>query len=44
MILYHGSNVKVEQPKIIVSNRTLDFGAGFYITSDENQAMKWAKL
>ncbi|NBK98901.1 MAG: DUF3990 domain-containing protein [Erysipelotrichia bacterium] len=40
MILFHGSNVKVEQPKIIISNRTLDFGAGFYTTSDESQVIK----
>ncbi len=44
MILFHGSNVEVEEPKIIISNRTLDFGAGFYTTSDRQQAIKWAKL
>ena len=44
MILYHGSNVKVSKPKIIVSNRTLDFGAGFYTTSDKEQATKWSKV
>lgn len=44
MILFYGSNVNVEQPKIIISNRTLDYGAGFYTTSDKNQAIKWAKL
>lgn len=43
MILYHGSNVKVEAPRIIISNRTLDFGAGFYATSSEQQATRWAK-
>ena len=43
MILYHGSNVKVDIPKIIVSNRTLDFGAGFYTTSDRMLAEKWAQ-
>ena len=43
MLLYHGSNVEVKEPKIIVSNRTLDFGAGFYTTSSETQAIKWAK-
>ena len=43
MVLYHGSNVNVESPKIIVSNRTLDFGAGFYTTSDKTQAIKWAR-
>lgn len=44
MILYHGSNIAVTQPQIIVSNRALDFGAGFYTTSSEEQAVRWAKL
>lgn len=44
MILYHGSNIKVTNPKIIVSNRALDFGAGFYTTSDIEQAKRWANL
>lgn len=44
MILYHGSNVEVASPKIIVSNRTLDFGAGFYTTSSLEQARRWAYL
>ncbi len=44
MYLYHGSNMKVETPKLILSNRTLDFGPGFYTTSDELQATRWAKL
>lgn len=44
MILYHGSNVSVKRPEIIISNRTLDFGAGFYTTSDEKQAKRWAEL
>ena len=44
MYLYHGSNTKVEKPQLILSNRTLDFGPGFYTTSDESQATRWAKL
>lgn len=44
MILYHGSNVAVREPSIIVSNRALDFGAGFYTTSNLAKAEKWAKL
>ena len=35
MYLYHGSNMKVETPQLILSNRTLDFGSGFYTTSDD---------
>ena len=42
MILYHGSNVEVKEPKLIPSKRLLDFGAGFYLTSDFEQAKKWA--
>ena len=44
MKLYHGSNVGVEKPKILQNNRFLDFGNGFYLTSDFEQASKWAKL
>lgn len=42
MILYHGSNTDVREPKIIKSKRLLDFGTGFYLTSDFEQAKKWA--
>ena len=40
--LYHGSNVEVKDPKIIKSKRLLDFGTGFYLTTDYEQAKKWA--
>lgn len=42
MILYHGSNVEVREPKIIIGSRKLDFGTGFYTTTDYEQAKKWA--
>lgn len=42
IILYHGSNIEVKEPKIIKSKRLLDFGTGFYLTSDYEQAQKWA--
>ena len=42
MILYHGSNIEVKHPQIIRSRKLLDFGAGFYLTSDYGQAKKWA--
>lgn len=44
MLLYHGSNVIVENPQILKSLRALDFGSGFYLTSDYVQAEKWARL
>ena len=42
IILYHGSNMEVCEPRIIQSKRLLDFGTGFYLTSDFEQAKKWA--
>ena len=44
MILYHGSNIVVEKPKILQSDRRLDFGTGFYLTSSYEQAERWAFL
>lgn len=43
MILYHGSNVVVEQPKLIEQNRFLDFGYGFYTTTNKEQAKNFAQ-
>lgn len=42
MILYHGSDVIVDKPRIIKVNRTLDFGAGFYTTTNKEQAINFA--
>lgn len=42
MVLYHGSNMAVEQPDLNHSKTNLDFGAGFYTTSDLDQAKRWA--
>lgn len=42
MILYHGSNVIVNEPKLISQTRTLDFGAGFYTTTNKEQAINFA--
>jgi hypothetical protein len=44
MKLYHGTNVRFEIPKIIQPNRALDFGAGFYTTTDISQAKSWANV
>lgn len=35
MILYHGSNLVVSKPKLIQQNRFLDFGFGFYTTTNK---------
>lgn len=44
MLLYHGSNIEVSNPQIIESDRRLDFGKGFYLTSSYEQAKRWAEL
>lgn len=42
MILYHGSSVMVSSPKLIRQNRFLDFGFGFYTTTNKMQAIAFA--
>ena len=42
MILYHGSNVVVDKPALIPQNRYLDFGFGFYTTTNQRQAIGFA--
>ncbi len=44
MQLYHGSNVVVRNPQILQTDRRLDFGTGFYLTSSFEQASRWAQL
>lgn len=44
MKIYHGSNVVVREPKVLASDRKLDFGTGFYLTSSYEQAERWAEL
>ncbi len=43
MLVYHGSYVEVQQPRIIVERNTKDFGTGFYCTVIKEQAERWAK-
>ena len=43
MILYHGSNMIVEFLQPIEQNRLLDFGRGFYTTTNKDQAINFAQ-
>lgn len=43
MILYHGSNMIVEKPQLVEQYRYLDFGNGFYTTTNKEQAIKFAQ-
>lgn len=43
MILYHGSNLIIEEPIIVKTKYTKDFGWGFYTTENRIQAEQWAR-
>ena len=38
IVLYHGSNIKIENPKLNANTKYLDFGYGFYTTTNKSQA------
>ncbi len=43
MTVYHGSTEIIKNPDVLHSYRPLDFGKGFYVTTNKNQAENWAK-
>jgi hypothetical protein len=43
MELYHGSDVIVEKPILLPQQRTLDFGFGFYTTTNREQREVFAQ-
>ncbi|MDR1974266.1 MAG: DUF3990 domain-containing protein [Bacteroidales bacterium] len=43
MKLYHGSNEIVENPKLLENQRPLDFGNGFYTTTNLEQCRVFAR-
>ena len=43
MILYHGSNVSIDAIDLSKSRPGKDFGTGFYLSADENQAIEMAE-
>jgi hypothetical protein len=42
MIVYHGTTMEIQKPDIKHSKAHLDFGVGFYTTSFQKQAERWA--
>ena len=44
MFLYHGSNLVVKEPRLINQTRGLDFGRGFYTTTNELQAQRFSRI
>ena len=43
MIVYHGSDLIVSSPDVVHSFRPLDFGKGFYVTTNRELAIHWAR-
>ena len=44
MKLYHGSTEIIKQPLVFEAQRFLDFGRGFYTTTNSEQAESWALI
>ena len=44
MFLYHGSNITVDKPRLIGQTRGLDFGSGFYLTTNKEQAVRFSEI
>jgi len=42
MTVYHGAVQEIREPELSYSRHNLDFGAGFYVTTLQEQAEKWA--
>ncbi len=42
MLVYHGTTLEIQNPKIITSEIGRDFGFAFYTTDIEEQAKRWA--
>lgn len=42
ILVYHGSVDIVKSPKYDCGRENLDFGRGFYVTDNEQQAENWA--
>lgn len=43
MKIYHGNIEQAERPELRQSNRTLDYGSGFYTTTSFKQAEDWVR-
>jgi len=44
MLLYHGSTIAIEKPLLVEQQRGLDFGTGFYLTTNEPQAIRFSGI
>ena len=44
MTVYHGGFSEVSEPKILKLSHPTDFGSGFYVTTDYDQAKRWSLI
>ena len=44
MLLYHGSYTVIKRPRLLKNQRMHDFGDGFYLTTDKEQAKSGQEL
>lgn len=44
MLLFHGSSIEVKTPRLISQTRGLDFGKGFYLTTNHAQADRFSQI
>lgn len=42
MLVYHGTTLEIQNPRIITSEIGRDFGSAFYTTDIKEQAERWA--
>ena len=42
VLVYHGSYKEIHEPNVTFGREALDFGLGFYVTTLQDQAEKWA--
>lgn len=44
MRVYHGGFTEISDPKILSPAHPMDFGSGFYVTTDFDQAKRWSLI
>lgn len=44
MTIFHGGFSEVSEPRILNATHSMDFGSGFYTTTDFDQAKKWSLI
>ena len=44
MLLYHGSNITINNPQLVEQRHGLDFGPGFYLTTSEEQSARFSEI